>query len=117
MANRNEPQVVYCDRGHIYDKSLSAECPYCNKSKKRKELFPGLSNFFSRKEEPSSPADSDITLQIDDDITEVADDATEMADDATEMADDATEMADDSTEKQLPIALAVFHGEMIMNLK
>lgn len=99
MANRNEPQVVYCDRGHIYDKSLSIDCPYCNKNRKKKELFPGLSSLFSRKDSYSGIADEDITERVEeDDITEVASDATEVLDDATEVADDATEFADDATE-------------------
>lgn len=29
MPNIKEPEVVFCERNHIYDKSLNDKCPYC----------------------------------------------------------------------------------------
>lgn len=39
MSKIAEPEVVYCKYNHIYDKSLSAECPYCKQIAERTTQF------------------------------------------------------------------------------
>lgn len=98
MANITEPEVVFCEFNHIYDKSLNDSCPYCKQIAERtnqmKRQLNGSSqkaggkfwNFFRSR---SNDSDATVLLQ---NSREDDDDATVLVSSLRDEDDDVTEL-------------------------
>ena len=71
MAKIAEPEVVFCEYNHIYDKSLSAECPYCKQIAERTNQFKNQIDATTRKGprkrvfgRPATDSDDDATTLL-----------------------------------------------------
>ena len=132
MAKVTEPEVVFCEYNHIYDKSLNATCPYCKqiaeKTNQMKSQLSGSeqkdnSRFWRRQKRESDSMTTLLTRRLgfnnrhdeDDDATVLARSVQDNDDDATVLVpqslgnedDDATELVvpcgDNTEEPVLPV--------------
>lgn len=118
-----EPQIVYCENNHIYDKSISEECPYCKKIKvgqlqlrtKVGKWSKGIMGAESEDNNATELEDLDATELEDDDATELEDDdATELEDDdATELEDD-TDASVVTSDHEFPVSDEVKVTEVVI---
>jgi len=88
----NEPVIRYCAQGHIYDASVHAQCPYCekilqNQRKLASELSFGMQTDYAEETE---------LLQEE---TELLQHASDLYEDATELLQHAPDRYEDATEQ------------------